>query len=792
MSTLTHRLFHIIRSTLGQFLGMAAVIAVGISLYISFTTALFNLQESQHNFYTQNNFADHYFYVVRAPEPIIKQVQAVAGVAKATGRIQKDVSVIKPNGERATARLTSYPLPQDNEVNQVQLLAGRYFEKYAPNGGFEALVDPGFFSANQLEFGTSIDIIAENTIHPLTVVGTATGPEFTYPIKDASTLMPDYETFGIVMVPHNQSQQIFNLPGQINQVLIQFTPGIAPEKAVEEIKQILQPYGVLADFPRKDQLSHLSLQAEMDGLDTMAGFLPVLFLGIAAAIQFILLRRMIKSQRTQIGILKALGYSNRHIILHFSSYAVMVGLLGALAGIMLGVAFAAYFSKMYAMFFNLPSAIGGINIRVIVNSIVLSLLVSFFAGLSASRSVVSILPAESMRPVPPVSSNRSLLEMMPLFWQRLNSSWKMALRTISRNRLRYLISVFGIASAVSLLVVSMVINDSVDYMMNQHFAEETSYDYLLQFSQPLKEDELSSIQRIDGIQKTEGFLTIPVKMYLHDKNSDDVLQGQDFSSTLKFPAAQNGETLPIPAEGIVISQHSAKELGAEVGDTIKVETLMGSGQTHYADLKIVGINHQLFGVESYISLDNANRILQESSLVTGAMLKINQNKAGEIEEQLADMTGITSILSKQKEKDNIFSMMDSMVYMIGIMTFFATILGFVIVFNSVIMSFNERKRELTSLLTIGYTRSEVANLLLKETIPQALPGILLGLPAGRCLAYLYFHSVEYDMWIIPLVVYPDSYVWAVLGGLVFVLLGQWFAGRGIKSLDTVELLKNID
>ncbi len=792
MKVLTRRLWHTIKGSLGQFLGMAVIIAVGISLYIGITTAFFNLGQSQEAFYKDNNFADYYFYVVRAPESIIRQVEAVPGVTLVTGRIQKDIPVLKDNQERATVRLTSYPLPIENEVNSIQLLDGRLFSEYPADGGIEVLVDPGYFDANNLSFGDTINIVAENKKYPVKVVGTATGPEFTYIMKDASNMVPDYETFGIMMVPHNQSQELFNLPGQVNQVIVQLAPGADIDQAVKAIKDILAPYGNLASFPRKDQLSHAALDAELSGLDAISGFLPLIFLSIAAGIQFIILRRMIKTQRTQIGIMKAIGFDNRQIIFHFSSYAIMVCIVGAVAGIVFGIFMASVFSDMYAMFFNLPQAIGGINYEVILYSLMLSLGVGVLAGFTASRPILNISPAESMRSLPPSKSSRSLLENLPGFWNKLSSSWKMAFRTISRNRLRLLLTMAGIVSAVALLIVSMFTNDAVDYMMDQHFNQESSYDYMLHFNQPVKESELLNISRLEGVELIEGFFSLPVRVHYNGRTSEDLLMGINPSNNLKHPAKENGVVIPVPDEGVIISRKSAERLGLKVGDVVQMETLLGMGQAHYADIKITAINYQLFGNESYVSLQQANKILNESNLLTGAVMKVDSIHANYIESELSDMTGINSIVSRQKERDNIMSLMDSMIYMVSTMIMFSVILGFVIIYNSVVMSFNERKRELASLLTIGFTRKEVSSIMWKETIPQAIPSILLGLPAGRLLAELYFGSVEFDMWYMPVIIYPSSYVLAALGGLVFVLLGQWVAGRGIQKLDIIELSKNMD
>lgn len=792
MRTLTHRLKHIICSTLAQFLGMAAIIAVGISLYIGFNTTFVSLQHSQQTFYMDNHFADHYFYVIRAPEAVLKQIESVPGVYRVTGRIQKDIPVFKADGERAAVRLTSYPLPIENSVNQVQLMEGRFFEPYPGGGAFEVMVDPGFLSANGIALGSNLDIVAESHKYPVRVVGTASGPEFTYAMKDASSLITDFKTFGIMMIPHNQAQKIFNLPGQMNQVLVQFIPGANQEQARADIKKILAPYANLADFPRKDQSSHAVLDAKLEGIGNAAGFLPVLFLGTAAAVQFIMIRRMVRAQRSQIGILKALGYNNLQVIAHFSSYAATIGLMGAGIGVLLGISLASYFSHLFAVYFNLPAALGGINLQVIVNSVLLAVGTSLLAGFSAARSIAGINPAESMRSEAPIQAAHSLLEALTWLWSGFSTSWKMAFRSIRRNRLRLIVTVLGVAAAVSLLGVSVIANDSIRYIMTHHFTEEIAYDYMLRFDKPVKEYEMLNISHVEGVQTLESFITIPVHFLYQGRSCDDVLQGQSPDSILRLPVAAGGRTITIPPEGVIISQRTAADLGVRVGDVVNVETEMAMGDPHIAHLKVIGINYQLFGNESYVSLEQANRILQESSVVSGAMLQVDQKEMYQIKEKLSDMNGIASIQSRQDEINNVDSVMGTMVSTIGTMIFFAALLGFVIIFNSVSLSFNERRRELTSLMTAGFTRREIVQLMYKETIPQAVGGILIGLLAGRMLAEIYFGSVDLDMMTIPVIVQPSSYLWAALGGMTFVLVGQWFASRGVNKLDIVELIKNSD
>ncbi|NPV26089.1 MAG: FtsX-like permease family protein [Firmicutes bacterium] len=792
MNVLTKKLWRTIQRTKGQFLALVTVVMVGVIVNISMSTSYNNLKLSQDLFYQENNFADYYFHVVKAPQEVIKQIESVPGVIRATGRIQKDVPILKENKQRATARLTSYPLPLDTAVNRLHLLTGRLFEKYPAGGGIEILLDPQYAAANSLAINDQVTIVAEGKRVPLTVVGTATSPEFIYPMKDAASLMPEPKTFGIIMLPHHQAQQILNLTGQINQVVVQLAPGVDEEKVAEQIKLILEPYGNLASYPRKQQLSHAVLQGELDGLKTQSYFLPIIFLVIAAAIQFVMLSRLVKTQRLPIGVMKALGYSNWQIMLHYTGYALSVAVLAAVLGTLLGVWLAAIFSATYAQYFNLPQAIGALNIKSILSAFGLSLSVGVLAGLTATRQVVTINPAESMRPEPPRSPRKMLLERWTWLWRNLEASWKMGLRSIGRNRLRFSITVLGIIFAVGMLVVALFTRDSIDYLLKTHFEQEQHYDYFLRFTAPVKEYELLNISRIDGVIITEPIFELPVKMHFAGRSAEDVLLGLPLEVKLKELVSESGQPLRLPAEGLLINERTARKLGVKVGDEIVIETLLGLGPAHSATAKIVGINRQLVGGSSYISLDQANRVLQEKQLISGAMLKVDPGKTSLVEEKLNELTGVSSILSREKELDNFNQNLDSLVYAISIMITFAAILGFAIVYNASVINFAERKRELASLRVIGFSSQEVSELLMKETFLQSLLGVTLGLPFGNLMARAYVQAASTELFTMPAVVYPLTYVLSALLGIGFIVVAHLFAVKGVKQLDLVAVLKNND
>lgn len=773
-------------------MAVVAVIMIGICMYISVSTAYYNMINSQAHFYEETNFADYYFQVIRAPQQVVGQIEEIAGVNKATGRIQKDVPLLKEDGRRATVRLLSYPLPMENEINRLHLDSGRLFEEYPQNSGVEILTDPQFAEANKLSFNSTINIVAEGKQVPLTVVGTAISAEFIYIMKDAATLLPDPETFGIVMLPRNQAEQILDYSGQVNQIIVRLVPGVDEEKLAEQIEALLEPYGNLGSYPREDQLSHAMLQTEIDGLRTMANFMPAVFLGAAAAIQLVMLRRMVRAQRAEIGVMNALGYGSGQIMWHYTSYALAVAFLGTLLGTGSGIALAAFFSQMFALFFNLPETISSLNLRAVLYGFLISMTVSLIAGLTASRGVAKINPAESMSPEPPKDSGTIFLERWSWLWHRLSSTWKMSLRNIYRKWGRFMVTLIGVAFAVTLLILSMFTGDSVNYMMDQHFNKEQHYDLLVTFSEPIKQNELLNLARWDGVIKTEPVLDVPVEIYWHDCSEKDVLQGLPKELTLKELVGNKEEPLALPEEGILVSRNTAAKLELQVGDAVTIKTLFPIGPARYAEVKIMGINSQLVGSSSYISLEQANRILQETGLASGVMLKIAPGQAELIESKLNEMTNVSSVSSPQKEFDNLNQYLDSMFYMIAVMIIFAVLLGFAIVYNAAVISFAERKKELAFLRALGFSNSEVSGLLLKEILLQSILGVALGLPLGYYMSELYVQAFSTDIFTMPMVFSPPTYLISALGGVVFVAVAYLMVAKGVKRLELVDVLKNKD
>jgi putative ABC transport system permease protein len=216
------------------------------------------------------------------------------------------------------------------------------------------------------------------------------------------------------------------------------------------------------------------------------------------------------------------------------------------------------------------------------------------------------------------------------------------------------------------------------------------------------------------------------------------------------------------------------------------------GPAHNGTIKIVGVNRQLIGGGSFIGLESANHLLQERNVISAVMIKVYPGQIGQVEKELNQMLGVAAVQSRQKEIDNFMKNMGSVLYAVFLMVLFSIVLGFAIVFNSSVISFAERQREIATLRVIGFTQGEVSSLLFKEILLQCLLGISLGLPFGRLMAEGYVKSANTDLYTFPAIIYPLTYVLAAIGGIIFTILAHRMALKGLKKLDLVESLKNTD
>ncbi|MEM6717361.1 MAG: ABC transporter permease, partial [Cyanobacteria bacterium P01_C01_bin.147] len=326
MNSLDRKLIRDLLHLRGQVIAIVLIVACGIASMVTMLSAYDSLNLTQATYYDQYRFADVFVSLKRAPEQLGDRIQEIPGVQQVQTRVVRDVIVDVPGlQEPATGRLISVPDQQLPVLNGLAIQEGRYI---ASGRRDEVLVSEAFAEANQLAIGDSLGAVINGRWQALRIVGIALSPEYVYEIR-GTDLLPDNQRFGVMWMGREALGTAFDMDGAFNDVTLTLAHGASEPQVIFQLDQLLETYGGLGAIGRRDQISNRFLSDEITSLQATAVFMPVIFLGIAAFLLNLLLARLVSTQRDQIAVLKAFGYSNRDVGLHYLKLVTLIVLVGA-------------------------------------------------------------------------------------------------------------------------------------------------------------------------------------------------------------------------------------------------------------------------------------------------------------------------------------------------------------------------------------------------------------------------------------------------------------------------------
>ncbi len=335
----------------GQVVACALVVAGGINSFVSLSSVNRSLAASQAVFYETHRFADVFADLVRAPEHVAASLAAIPGVAVLDTRLSVRVNLDVPGlAEPARGRIISISRDPAGGLNTLHLRKGRM---PAQGSQEEVLAAEAFAVANHLEPGDAIRGVMNGRYNALRVVGVANSPEFIYALGPGQ-LVPDNQRFGILWMDRKGLEKAYDMEGAFNSATARVAPGASIPATLGEIDRVLAPYGGVGAYDREDQLSHRFLSDEIAQNRTMSRVTPTIFLAVAAFLLYMVLTRLVQLQRSQVGLLKAFGYSGAEIALHYLKLALVISLLGAAIGVVTGLPFARAMLDLYAEYYYFP------------------------------------------------------------------------------------------------------------------------------------------------------------------------------------------------------------------------------------------------------------------------------------------------------------------------------------------------------------------------------------------------------------------------------------------------------
>ena len=787
MRVLNRKLLRDIYRARGQSAAVTAVILVGIASYITMASAHRNLLLTRDAYYEQYRFADFFISLERAPVTEMYRIRQIPGVRDIRCRIVKDVNVDIPgNLEPKSGRIISMPDKQRPVLNGIVLISGRYFDIGAAN---EVILSDAFAKANHIEPGDTLYANINNRRQRLRVVGTALSPEYVYVIRNPAELVPSPDRFGILWLPQSFAELAFDLEGACNDIVGTVDDFREVERILDQAETTLDRYGVFLTISRKDQISNRFLSDEIQGLAITAKIMPAIFLSVAAVVLLVLLNRMVRQERTQIGLLKAYGYSNWAVSTHYMKFALVLGLAGCLLGFIAGQVLASLMVRVYVDFFNFPILRSRVYPDVIAQSMALSIFFAALGALTAVRHAVRIRPAEAMRPEAPKTAHRTLLERFAAMWARLPFTGKMIARNVGRYKWRAALTVLGVAIAAGMLFIGWFFMDSMGFLMDFQFNRVRLEDVRVALLREMGKNAWLEFSRMDHVRHAEPLLLYPFKIQNQWRSRDIGITGLSPQGRLLGIEDTRGRPIQIPGRGIILDDYLAGQLHVKAGDQVTLRPLLGR-IVRERQVPVAQVVKQYFGVGAFMDINALSRLLDEPFAMNAVLLQTDPGSQPNINEQLRGLASVAGVEVKQDAYKNIRATLAASMRITNVVTvLFAGIIAFAIIYNSTMVSLAERQRELASMRVLGFSAGEVGRILYLENLLLSAGGLVLGIPAGIGGSRAIITAYQTDLYRLPFKIGLRTYVYTVVFTVLFVVLANLTARRKVVRLNMVEVLK---
>ncbi len=769
---------------------MAAIISVmaaGIAVFIITFGVLDSLKLTRDTYYDRYQFADVFASLKRAPNAVAERIREIPEVSMSESRVVFGVTLQMPDlNEPATGKIISYPDSQSPLLNNLYLRSGRML--YA-NEEDAILTDESFFQAHQLNLGDKVSVIMNGHRRLLKIVGVVLSPEYVYSLAPGA-LMPDSKRYGVFWMSRRSLEAAVNMKGAFNDISIRASRNANLNEIKQALDQMLKPYGGLISYARDEQISNFFVENEFKQLQAMGMLAPIIFLSVAAFLINVVMSRQIATQREQIGMLKAVGYTDMEISLHYLKMVLVITALGSFFGLLLGAWMGAGMIQMYTEFFHFPILKYSFSIEVMIFAVLSCTVAAILGTLLAIKSAANLPPAEAMRPESPTVFKQTFLERLG-FHQRLSFLSRIITRQIERRPIRAFLSALGLSFALSILIFSFFMEDSMVYLMDVQYDETQREDINLSFVEATPYKALEEIKSLPGVLKVEPIRTVSVNLKFRNFQKRSSLTGLIKQPDLRRIINKQLQPVALPDSGLAINNTLAKILHLNIGDIVEVEIL--EGKRPALRIPVNHITQEFIGTGAYMNIRELNNLLDETPKITGVSIMVDPNHSAALYNQLKQIPAIVG-LNIIPVLRQIFEelMAENLLKMVGVNMLFATFISFGVIYNTARITISERGRELAGLRVLGLTRREVAYLLFGELGFITLVSIPLGIWIGYILVVWMTISMESELFRIPIYFEDSTFGYSVLIILISTIFSFYLVWRRLDKIDLVAAQKGVE
>lgn len=741
-----------------QFISMIIMIAIGVGVFLGFHIEWQSIEADTASFFEDTAYADFRLYSETGfSEEDIDSIQEIAGVDAATRYLSVNVGI------QDTKKSVSLNVSENYTVSTMLVMEGDAYDESSDG----IWLSDRFAEENDICIGDTLTMTYMGIEISGEIVGLVKSGENMICVADENQLMPDYESFGFAYISPDKLEESL---GAAFYPQINVRSDMEKAELEEAVKDALGRTILVTS--KEEHVAYAGAQSEAEEGKTMGSILPVLFLAIAVLTMVTTMHRIAANEKVQIGTLKALGFRDRRILRHYTSYGLVIGLFGTVLGVVLGYGIAALIispNGMMSTYFDIPDwalVMPAFCWPVLVLTVGLLTLISYFSV----KKMLKGTAADALRPYAPKAMKKSVLEKLP-FWEKLPFGTKWNVRDILRHKSRSAMTLVGVIGCMLLLVGGLGMKDTMESFMTLLDEDISNYATKINLSESADNDAIKELaESVEGDWVASAGIsyegeTVTLEVY-HAENQK-----------IRFVDEDN-EFLELTDEGVYLCLRLADT--AEIGDTITFSPY-GSEETY--SVRVAGYLRSLM-TECIVMTD----IYAESAGVPYHIGSIYTDEASE-------SIGNSSLIAGKQDKGMIMETYDSFMEIMNLMVLIfvlaAIVLGTVVLYNLGIMSYVERHRELATLKVLGFRNRHIGKLLISQNIWLTVIGVLIGLPAGVGVLYVLITSLvsEYEL---KLTLGVLTYSVSILLTFGVSLIVGWMVARKNKKIDMVEALKGAE
>lgn len=764
-----------------RFISILVIVLLGVGFFAGIRAVAPDMKNTLDDYYEKTNMYDIYIasnYGIR--EDIIDKLQKKYDIEAVY-----NFDAITTKKEDYATKIISYD--KNNQINTPKLVKGKM-----PEAIDEVVIDNNY--RNEIKIGDKLtidsELIKNNTV---TVTGYVESPLYISAERDSTNLLSGTIDYYLYMNDDNiispvKTAAYIKLNTDESRFSKKYEEIVKTakkdiKKTLKEEKQTDEKWYVLdidsnAGFCQYEQ--------DTQRIDNVAKVFPLVFFIVAVLICLTTMTRMVEEERSQIGTLKALGYSDISIMFKYILYAALATIIGSMIGVAIGYRILPDLCfEMYKNMYRLGNIKLSYYSSLTFQGMMIALLCTLGATIYTCRKTLKESPANLLRPVAPPPGKRVLLERIKLVWNHLSFSYKVTVRNVFRYKKRFLMTITGIAGCTGLILAGFGLKDCIVKMVPHQYEDIFSYQAKINLN------EEKTNETVDKIKENKQIKDI---LEVHEESITIDNKDTNQSVTLVIPKDNPKEFIKLQdrkteeqynlTDGLIITEKLAKLLEVEENDILKF-----SGTDTYKE-KVAHITenylfHYIYLPKSLYKQDEYNTVLIKTKNMT-------EKEEKELANELKEIPGVSSITFTSSTRHVFDDTMDSFAYVSLILIVSAGALAFVVLYNLSSVNISERRRELATIKVLGFYDKEVYQYINRENTILTLIGILLGLGTGNILTMYIIKTCEIDMLMFDTTIAWPSYLYAILITMSFAILVNIILYFSLKKIDMIESLKSIE